>query len=319
MPRSIWNGCVGVGDLRVPVKLYGAVEDRAVRFHEVHAKDGARLEHRRVDPGSGRVVPYEQIVRGFEVGDGEYVVLSDDELRGVDGEHAKLVEIEQFVAADEVDPVYYDKPYHLGPRDRSEDGYRLLHDALAKSDRVGIGRIVLRTREQLVALRALPEGVLGLSTMRFADEVVDPDAFDPLPDVRAPSTREREMAATLVERLSAPFDASAYDDDHRAALLELIERKAGGEAIEPPEQEREEAPDDLSAALEATLEQVGRRRRRTRGERHAGGPRRRARGGHPPARARARSSERPRARARSSGRPRARSRSRRRSRAGRRG
>lgn len=301
MPRSIWNGCIGVGELRVPVKLFGAVEDRSVHFHEVHAKDGARLEHRRVDPGTGRVVPYERIVRGFEVGDGEYVVLSDDELRGVDGEHARLVEVEQFVAAGEVDPVYYDKPYFLGPRDGSEDGYRLLHDALAKTDRVGIGRIVLRTREQLVALRALGDGVLGLSTMRFADEVVEPDAFDPLPEVRAPSAREREMAAALVEQLSEPFDAADYDDDHRAALLKLIERKAQGEAIEPPEEEPSEAPDDLSAALEATLAAAARRRRRTRGAHRASGGSRRTRGGHAPTRARAR-----RARARSARRGRAR-------------
>jgi DNA end-binding protein Ku len=286
MPRSIWNGCLGVGELRVPVKLFGAVEDRSVHFHEVHAKDGARLEHRRVDPGTGKVVPYEHIVRGFEVGDGKYVVLSDSELRGVDGAQAKLAEIEQFVAAEEVDPVFYDKPYHLGPRDGSEDGYQLLHAALAKTDRVGIGRIVLRTREQLVALRALGDGVLGLSTMRFADEVVDPQSFDVLSAGRAPSAREREMAAALVEQLSAPFDASAYDDDHRAALLELIARKAEGEAIEAPAEEPAAAPDDLAGALEATLEQVARRTRRTRGPHRAGGESRRTRGGHPPRRAR---------------------------------
>lgn len=286
MPRSIWNGCLAVGELRVPVKLFGAVQDQSVHFHEVHAKDGARLEHRRVDPGTGKVVPYERIVRGFEVGDGEYVVLSDDELRGVDGRHGKLAEIEQFVPIEQVDPVFYDMPYFLGPRDGSDDGYRLLRDALAKSGRVGIGRIVLRTRERLVALRPLDDGVLGLSTMRFPDEVVDPESFDLPGSVRAPSRRETEMAATLVERLTVRFDASDFDDDHRAALLELIERKAEGEAIEPPDDEPAEAPDDLSAALEATLEAVSRRRRRTRGEHPSGGARRRARGGHAPRRAR---------------------------------
>ncbi|HST39809.1 MAG TPA: Ku protein [Conexibacter sp.] len=308
MPRSIWNGCLAVGELRVPVKLFGAVQDQSVHFHEVHAKDGARLEHRRVDPGTGRVVPYERIVRGFEVGDGEYVVLSDDELRGVDGRHGKLAEIEQFVPIEQVDPVFYDMPYFLGPRDGSEDGYRLLRDALAKSGRVGIGRIVLRTRERLVALRPLDDGVLGLSTMRFPDEVVDPESFDRPGSVRAPSRRETEMAATLVQRLTVRFDASDFDDDHRAALLKLIERKAQGEAIEPPDDEPAQAPDDLSAALEATLEAVSRRRRRTRGEHPSGSARRRARGGHAPRRAsprarsgaRARGARRRRARARRS-------------------
>lgn len=285
MPRSIWNGCLAVGDLRVPVKLFGAVQDRSVRFREVHAKEGARLEHRRIDPETGREVPYERIVRGFEVGDGEYVVLSDDELRGVEGRARKLAEIEQFVPAEQVDPVFYEKPYYLGPRD-SDEGYRLLHDALARSDRVGLGRIVLRTRERLVALRALGDGVLALSTLRFPDEVVDPDSFEPPgSDVRGASAREREMAATLVQRLTVDFDAGDFDDDHRAALLELIERKAEGEAIEPPDEGPAGAPDDLAAALEATLASVSRRRRRTRGE-HASrrASARRRRGEHAPRR-----------------------------------
>jgi DNA end-binding protein Ku len=277
MARSIWNGSLAVGELRVPVKLFGAIEDRSVHFHEVHAQDGARLEHRRFDPETDRAVEGEQLVKGFEVGDGEYVVLSDDELRGVDGRHAKLCELERFVPAEQVDPVWYDRPYHLGPRDGSDDGYALLHAALAKVERVGIGRIVLRTREQLVALRALDDGVLGLSTLRFADEVVAPASLDPLPQARRPGARERRLAQALVEALSEPFDASAYDDDHRAALLALVERKAEGEAIEPPEREPAEAPDDLSAALDATLAELARRRRRTRGAhaaRSTGGRRR---------------------------------------------
>lgn len=287
MARSIWNGCLAVGELRVPVKLFGAVQDRSVHFHEVHVKEGARLEHRRFDPETDREVDGEQLVKGFEVGTGEYVVLSDDELRGVDGRHAKLCEIEQFVPAEQVDPVWYDKPYHLGPREDSDDGYALLHAALARVERVGIGRIVLRTREQLVALRALPGDVLGLSTLRFADEVVDPESIDPPPRARAPAARERRLAEALVEALSEPFDATAYDDDHRAELLALIRRKAQGEAIEAPETEPAQAPDDLSAALDATLAELARRRRRTRGE-HTSTTRRRSRGGHARRRARRR-------------------------------
>lgn len=284
MARSIWNGCLAVGDLRVPVKLFGAVADKQVRFREVHVKDGAAIEHRRVDPKSGREVDYEHVVRGFETGDGEYVVLDDDEVRAADGPNAKVVDVEAFVPAEQVDPVYYEKPYHLGPRDGSEGGYRLLHDALARTERVGIGRIVLRTRERLVALRALGDGLLGLSTLRFADEVVDPGSFDPPQPSRAPSRQEREMAGALIERLSAPFDATDWEDQHRAALLALVRRKAEGEAIEAPPEEPAEAPDDLAAALDATLEQLARRRRRTRGEHGSGGARRRARGGHAPRR-----------------------------------
>jgi DNA end-binding protein Ku len=273
MARSIWNGWVGVGDLRVAVKLFGAVADRAVRFREVHLKDGAPIEHRRVDAESGREVGFDHIVKGFPTGDGSYVVLSDEEVRTVDGPAGKLVALETFVPADQVDPVYYEKPYHLGPREGADAAYRLLHDALARTGRVGIGRIVLRTRERLVAVRSIGDGVLGLSTVRFADEVVAPASFDVPAAASAPGRREREMAAALVEQLSAPFDATAYRDEHRKALLALVRRKAEGEAIEPPPAEPAEAPDDLAGALEQTLRSL------------RSGRRRRARGGRRPARA----------------------------------
>lgn len=274
--RSIWNGCLGVGDLRVPVKLYGAVESKTVRFREVHVKDGAKLEHRRVDPSTGREVEYRHVVKGFEVGDGEWVVLTDDEIRAADGPQAKLAEIEQFVDAEQIDPVYYDHPYYLGPRNDSDAGYRLVHDALARSGRVGIGRIVLRTREQLVALRALGGGVLSLTTMRFADELVEPESFDVPEPRRAPGRREQEMAAALVAQLSQSFDPADYDDTYRADVLALIRRKAKGEEIEAPPEEPAEAPDDLEAALEAML---GRRRRRPRRKARRTRARRKAKAG----------------------------------------
>lgn len=266
--RSIWNGCLGVGDLRVPVKLFGAVESKTVRFREVHTRDGARLEHRRVDPSTGREVGYDHVVKGYEVGDGEWVVLTDEEIRAADGPRAKLAEIERFVDAEQIDPVHYDHPYYLGPRNDAEAGYRLLHDALARSGRVGIGRIVLRTRERLVALRALGDGVLSLTTMRYADELVEPGSFDVPEPRRAPGRREREMAAALVRQLTRPFDPAGYDDTYRADVLALIRRKAQGEEIEAPPRERAEAPDDLEAALQAMLAETGggrRRRARRRG------------------------------------------------------
>jgi DNA end-binding protein Ku len=260
MARSIWNGCLGVGELRVPVKLYGAVESKTVHFHEVHARDGARIEHRRIDPETGETVDYAHIVRGFQTSDGSWVVLSDDELKAADGPQAKLATIEEFVPAEQIDPVRYDHPYYLGPRNDGDDGYRLLHDALARSGRVGIGRIVLRTRERLVALRALGDGVLGLVTMHFDDELVDPASFEVPQPKKAPAKREREMARALVDTLAQPFDATAFEDEYRAAVLALIERKAAGRAIEAPEEEPAEAPDDLEAALQAMLEDVRKRR-----------------------------------------------------------
>ncbi len=280
MARSIWNGCLGVGELRVPVKLFGAVESKTVHFHEVHAKDGARIEHRRIDPDSGDEVDYAHVVRGFETSDGGWVVLTDDEVKAADGPHAKLVAIDEFVPAEQIDPTFYDHPYYLGPRDDDAmAGYRLLHDALARSGRVGIGRIVLRTREQLVALRALGDGVLGLATLRFADELVDPGSHDVPEPRRAPARREREMARTLVDTLAGPFDATDHEDDYRAQVLALIDRKAKGATIELPKEEPAEASDDLSAALEAMLAEASRGRGRRRPARRRARPRARARAG----------------------------------------
>jgi DNA end-binding protein Ku len=265
MARSIWNGCLGVGALRVPVKLYGAVESKTIRFREVHLEDAAPLEHRRIDPQTGETVPYDHIVKGFEIGEGRYVVLTDEEIQAAAGKQAKLAEIEAFVPAEQIDPVFYDHPYYLGPRNRSEEGYRLLHDALARADRVGIGRIVLRTRERLVALRALEHGVLGLTTMRFADELVDPQSFDVPEPQHAPARREVDMARALVGQLTQPFDPTDYEDEYRAAVLELIERKAEGEPVRPPEEEPPGVPDDLEAALQAMLAEAERQRRPARG------------------------------------------------------
>ena len=256
MPRSLWNGTIAFGMVRVPVKLYSATESKAVRFRERHATDGAAIEHRRVCVQEGREIPYGETVKGFEVSSGSYVTLSKEEIATADGPGAHLIEIEHFAGREEIDPVYYDRAYNLGPGKLGDEAYLLLHEALKRSDRVGIGRFVFHNKAQLVALRAL-EDVIALHTMRFADELVPVDDLEIPAPQRKPSKLEVAAAGALVEQLSASFQPDDYEDTYRAALLELIERKARGETIDAPEAEEIAPEADLLGALQASLERQG--------------------------------------------------------------
>src|SRR5437868_5565701 len=187
MPRSLWNGTITLGLIAVPIKVHSAVEDRSLHFHQVHAKDGARIKQKRICSKEGKEVPYKQVAKGYEVKSGEYVLLSKDEVAAAAGEHSRLIQLEEFVCAPEIDPVYYDKTYYLGAGEKGEDPYRLLHDALVKSKRAGIGRWVFHNREYLVAIRPIEDGVLALHTMHFADELVDPGDLDVASPSRQPA------------------------------------------------------------------------------------------------------------------------------------
>jgi DNA end-binding protein Ku len=250
--RSIWNGTIAFGSVRVPIKLHSATQSKTVRFKEVHEKDGARIEHRRFCSKEDKEVPSKETVRGFEVRPDEWVVLEKEEVDAAAGEHAKVIDIEEFVPGEDIDPVYLDKGYYLGVREEGASAYRLLVEALRETGRVGIGRFVFHNREYLVALRA-HDTVLALHTMRFHDEVIDPDELE-MPDLpRRSGQREVKMAGQLVEGLHADFEPRRYKDTYRKAVLELIESKAKGKKIELPEPEEPEEPDDLAAALEASL------------------------------------------------------------------
>ncbi|MFZ0386071.1 MAG: Ku protein [Solirubrobacteraceae bacterium] len=259
MPRSIWNGTVMLGRIPVAVKVYSATEDHTIHFHQVHAADGERLKQRRVCAKEGREVPYKEIVKGYERSDGKYVVLSQDEIDAAAGDRAHVIELDEFVVTDEVDPVFFDRTYYLGAQSKDARGpYRLLHDALAKTGRAGIGRWVFHNREYLVAIRALDD-VIALHTMRFADELVDPAKLDVPRAKRAPNRREVEMAGRLVESLHAAFQPEEFSDSYRERVRRLIEAKARGETPEL-EPEAPRAPDevDLMGALEASLAGSGR-------------------------------------------------------------
>jgi DNA end-binding protein Ku len=250
MPKSIWNGTITFGMVNVPIKMYSSTQSKTVHFREVHAKDGAKIEHRRICPKEDKEVPYRQIVKGYEVADDKYVVLSKEEVKAAAGDRGKVIHLREFVCAEEIDPGFYEKTYYLGSRD-DEHAFRLVHEALRKTKRAGIGRFSFHDREYLVAVRA-GENVLVLHTLRFHDEVVHGDELE-IEKAQAPSPKEIKMAGQLVGTLAEKFDPSAYKDTYREAVLELIKRKAKGEEIDLVAQEAPSHGDDLAAALEASL------------------------------------------------------------------
>jgi DNA end-binding protein Ku len=251
MPRSIWNGTISFGLAHVPIKLYSATESKTVSFREVHLSDGAPIEHRRLCSKEGKEVPYKEVVKGFEVGEDEYVVLDKNEVKAAAGSRGKVVEIEEFVPEDAIDPVFIEKTYYVGCRDDGE-AYRVFRDALKESGRVGIGRFTFHDREYLAAIRPL-DGVLALHTMRFHDEIVEAGDLDVAIPRKGPSKQEVEMAEQLVDSLHEKFDPTDYEDTYREAVLDLIDRKAKGKKIERVEFEEREETDDLAAALKASL------------------------------------------------------------------
>jgi len=252
VPRSLWNGTISVGLINVPVKLYSAVESKTVHFREVHLGDDAKVEHRRFCSAERREVPYDEVVKGFEVGDGEYVVLDKDEIAAAAGDPTHLISLERFVEAGAIDPVFYEKSYYLGAGKDGGDAYRLLHDALEQTGRAGLGRFTFHNREYLAAIRPL-DGVLALHTMRFADELVPGAEIEFDAPERAPRDREVQMAGKLVSSLHEDFDPAKRKDEYRQGVLDMIERKAAGKKPRTPKEEPPEVAADLMAALEASL------------------------------------------------------------------
>jgi DNA end-binding protein Ku len=252
MPRSLWNGTISVGLINVPIKLYSAVESKTVHFREVHLADEAKVEHRRFCSAEDCEVPSEEVVKGFEVKEGEYVILDKDEIAAAAGDRGHVIEVERFVETGAIDPVFYEKTYFLGAGKDGADAYRLLHDALGKAGRTGLGRFSFHNREYLAGIRPL-DGVLGLHTMRFADELVSGSELDFDEPGRGPSKREVEMAGKLVSSLHEDFDPGKRKDEYREAVLDMIKRLAAGKKPRPPKDKPPEEAPDLMAALKASL------------------------------------------------------------------
>ncbi|MDX6589391.1 MAG: end-binding protein Ku [Solirubrobacterales bacterium] len=259
MARAIWTGSVSFGLLNVPVRLYSAVARRSIALREIRESDNARIKHRRVAEGTDEEVPYEEIVKAFEITPGNYVPLTKDEMSALAPERTRAIDVLDFVDIEEIDPMYFDSPYYLGPAEGAEKAYSLLAAAMEASGKAAIARFVFRNKEHLAAIRA-SNGVLTLTTMRFADEVVPPNELDDVLPQKKPKVakREQEMAEQLIDSLSTRFDPSGYRDEYREQLLGLIERKAEGKEIVTPEAEAPTATKapDLMAALEESIAAV---------------------------------------------------------------
>ncbi|HEX5944896.1 MAG TPA: Ku protein [Acidimicrobiales bacterium] len=266
MPRAIWSGSVSFGLVNVPVRLFNATSDKDVHFHQLDEKSGSRIRYRKVSEKTGREVPEERIVSAYELDDGNYVTLTDEEMDAAEPERTHTIDIEDFVALEEIDPIQVDRTYWLVPEDQqgAKKAYALLREALERSERVGIGRFVLRTKEHLVAIRPL-QNALVVHTMRFGDEVVKASSLDGLPVRAKVGDRELSAAEKLIDSLATTFDPKRYRDTHRDRLLKVIERKAEGEEIvveEAPQKEAEVV--DLMAALEESVKNASKSRSRSR-------------------------------------------------------
>ena len=255
MARPIWSGSISFGLVTVPVKLFSATSPKEVRFHMLHDKDGGRIQQKRVCSIDGEEVSWEHIVKGFEISKGRYVTVTREELEAFNPKATKAIEIEDFVELPQIDPIYYASTYYLVPDRGAAKPYALLREAMKRSNKVGIGRFVLRTKQYLAAVRPLGKA-LAISTMLYADEVVSQDELEGLPDAHAkPGEREMKMAEQLIESLGAEFDIRKYKDDYREQVLALLERKAEGEEIvaEAPAEEPRGKVVNLMEALQKSL------------------------------------------------------------------
>ena len=260
MPRAIWSGSISFGLVSIPVKLYSAVSRKTVRFNQIDSATGARVKQKRVSDADGEEVPYERIVKGFELPSGDYVLITDEEVAALDPAAVRTIDIDEFVGLADIDPIFYDNAYHLVPDAQTAKPYKLLANAMEEAGKVGICHFVMRSKQYLAAVRPV-DGRLLLSTMVYSDELVDHreiGGFDLLADIEI-DEKEQQMAEQLIATLDASFDPGRHTDTYREAVLDLIERKAAGESgddfVAAPAPSSDKVI-DLMAALEASVKEA---------------------------------------------------------------
>ena len=262
MPRAIWTGSISFGLVNVPVRMYSAIDERDVRFHLLHEKDDSRIGYDKVCKKEGKPIPDDEIVKGYEVSEGKYVYLTDEDLEAAAGESYRSIDIQDFVDADEVDPIYFERSSFLGPAEGAEKPYALLVRAMEESGLVGIVTYVMRDKQQLGCVR-VRDGMIVLEKMFFADEIRPTKGIRPR-KATVPK-QELAMALDLIDRFRGPFEPEKYEDTYREALLEVIDRKRKGKDVHAEaEPERGEEPADLLEALRKSVEAHGRRGRASR-------------------------------------------------------
>ena len=265
MPRAIWSGSISFGLVNIPVKLYNAVSRKSVSFNQIDRRTGARIRYRKVSAADEAEVSNEDIVKGYELPSGDYVLIDDDELAALDPEAVRTIDIEEFVDLADIDPIYYDAAYFLAPDKATTKPYALLAEAMERSQKVGIARFVMRSKQYLAAVRP-KDGRLLLSTMVYADEVNDAETINELDGLEGVEVSDREvgMAEQLIASLSGPFEPERFEDTYRNRVIELIERKAAGETelVQAPQPVSTDKVVDLMAALEASVSAAKEARKR---------------------------------------------------------
>ena len=251
MPRALWSGAISFGLVNAPVRMYTAISEHNVHFNLLHAKSGARIHYKKVTDSHPRDIPDDQIVKGYEVSEGEYVTLTDEEIAAAHVEGDKVIEIHDFVPLDEIDPIAFERTYYLGPTEGAERVYALLARALESSGLVGVASFVFHDRDQLACLR-VRDGAILLERMYFADEIRAIKGI--LPDRKAAVDKgQLKLAVDLIERMQGSFDHSDYHDRYRERLMAIVAKKRKGETITAPKVQERRVPDDLMAALEESL------------------------------------------------------------------
>jgi DNA end-binding protein Ku len=252
MPRAIWSGTVSFGLVSVPVRMFTAVSEHDLHFNLLHEPDGARIGYQKICKKEDEPVPDEEIVKAFEIEKGEFVPLTDEDFEAVKAElggHA--IEILDFVPYSDIDPIYFERTYYLGPQDGAEKVYALLREAMERSGLAAVARYVMRDREHLGAIR-VRERTLTLERLFFADEIRPLDGI--APGKLKVDDRELKMATSLIEEFTGDWNPEQYKDDYRRRLLKVIRAKQRGETVRPPEEKAEEEPADLLSALRASVE-----------------------------------------------------------------
>jgi len=251
MPRALWTGSISFGLVNVPVRMYSAIAENDLRFHLIHEPDGSRIGYQKICKAEGEPVPDDEIVKAFEFEKGEFVVLADEDFAAARSEGVKSIEISDFVPYDEIDPIYFERTYYLGPQSGGEKVYALLRDAMEETGLAAIAKYVMRDRQSLGCIR-VREGTLTLEQMLFHDEIRPVADIDP-GKVKV-SKPELELATALIGRFTGSFEPEKYEDTYRAALCAVIKAKRKGETISSPEPEVDGEPTDLLAALKASVE-----------------------------------------------------------------
>ncbi len=259
MPRAIWTGAISFGLVNVPVRMYSAIDTTDLEFELLHVKDGGHIGYRKICKLEDKPVPDDEIVKGYEVREGEYVHVTDEDFAAAEVEGYRTIDIEDFVPYDDIDPIFFERTYYLGPQEGAERVYALLRRAMEESGLAGIARYVMRNREHLGCLR-VREGVITLEKMYFADEIRPIDEIDP-GSVRV-GKEELEMAADLIDRFAGTWKPGKYRDTYRDRLLEVVEAKRKGKDVHVEEVPEREPPDDILAALRESVEAAKKRRRK---------------------------------------------------------